>query len=235
MASAGFQVTVNIDPEEARRLATEIIALRAELAALTAPAACGHAGRYQYQDGDGAGETSCALCDLADMTRLWAADVGTLTARAKTVEARATALERDLNAALAEAARYAEALAKADPWTNDIPFNCVYCDAVWDANVGSSENQHNDGCVWIAATLRGPAQAKHIPQWRDVFKVDTIANIGDNWMVADFGADADGKHYILTTDHLHASEAGEFTEGAKADAELVCKLLNDHYRARKVE
>jgi len=73
--------------------------------------------------------------------------------------------------------------------------------------------------------------AKFIPSWRDVFKVDTGDKIGENWLVADFGMDGDGQNYILTTDHIHASEAGEFAQGAKADAELVCRLLNDHFRA----
>lgn len=73
--------------------------------------------------------------------------------------------------------------------------------------------------------------AKFIPHWRDVFKVDTHEHIGENWLMADFGRDYDGKSYIIVTDHLHASEAGEFTRGAKEDAELVCRLLNNHYRA----
>ena len=71
------------------------------------------------------------------------------------------AMEEQVKDARAEAARYAEALANSDPWTNDVPFNCVYCDAVWDSDIGSSENQHNAGCVWIAAAaLRGPAQSE---------------------------------------------------------------------------
>lgn len=62
------------------------------------------------------------------------------------------------------------------------------------------------------------------------FKVDVIENIGENWMIADFGADEDGKHYILTTDHVRCSEYHEISGGAKYDAELVCRLLKEHYR-----
>ena len=62
------------------------------------------------------------------------------------------------------------------------------------------------------------------------FKVDVIKNIGDNWLIADFGADEDGEHYILTTDRVHASESDEVMLGAKEDAELVCRLLKEHYR-----
>lgn len=63
----------------------------------------------------------------------------------------------------------------------------------------------------------------------DIFKVDTIENSGDNWLIADFGVDQDGKHYILTTNQVHASELHQYSGGAKADAELVCKLLNGGY------
>ena len=62
------------------------------------------------------------------------------------------------------------------------------------------------------------------------FKVDVIKNIGDNWLIADFGVDEDGEHYILTTDRVRSSESGEVMLGAKGDAELVCRLLKEHYR-----
>ena len=103
-----------------------------------------------------------ALRNLADAWQAEraqaAADLVALK-RAKEENDERFMIERD--AARAEAARYAEALANSDPWTNDVPFNCVYCDAVWDSDIGSSENQHNAGCVWIAAAaLRGPAQSE---------------------------------------------------------------------------
>lgn len=62
-----------------------------------------------------------------------------------------------------------------------------------------------------------------------IFKVDTIENIGENWHIADFGVDMDGKHYILTTDCVHASELYMFSKGAKEDAQLVADLLNKYY------
>lgn len=64
-----------------------------------------------------------------------------------------------------------------------------------------------------------------------VFKVDTIEQAGENWLIADFGVDSDGEHYILTTDHVHASEMADYDLGAKGDAELVAKLLNGYYEA----
>ena len=65
----------------------------------------------------------------------------------------------------------------------------------------------------------------------DIFKVDTIENAGNNWLIADFGTDTDGKHYILTTNYVHASEFTTYSGGAKEDAELVCKLLNEYIAA----
>ena len=63
-----------------------------------------------------------------------------------------------------------------------------------------------------------------------VTKIDTIENSGENWLLADFGVDSeDGKHYILTTDHVHASEL--FLLGSvREQAELVSILLNEHWK-----
>lgn len=66
------------------------------------------------------------------------------------------------------------------------------------------------------------------PAW-EPYKVDTVENIGDNWLIADFGTDMDGKNYILSTNYVHASESHQYTKGAKEDAELVCALLNRIY------
>ena len=67
------------------------------------------------------------------------------------------------------------------------------------------------------------------------FKVDTIENAGDNWLIADFGVDVeDNKHYILTTDHIHASELAALGT-AREQAELACKLLNAQYEAKSFE
>lgn len=64
------------------------------------------------------------------------------------------------------------------------------------------------------------------------FKVDTIENAGENWLIADFGVDAeDGKHYILTTDHVHASELCALGT-AREQAELACRLLNAQHEAK---
>ena len=120
-----------------------------------------HGGRVRDALNIAMARRDALRAELADVRAQWQADVGSAIARALTAEARVTAMELERDAARAEAARYAEALANSDPWTNDVPFNCVYCDAVWGSDIGSSENQHNAGCVWIAAAaLRGPAQSE---------------------------------------------------------------------------
>ena len=65
--------------------------------------------------------------------------------------------------------------------------------------------------------------------YREIFMADTTENIGDNWMIAEFGEDEDGKQHILTTSNVHASELHNYSDGAKADAELVAKLLNAYH------
>jgi len=69
----------------------------------------------------------------------------------------------------------------------------------------------------------------------NIFKTDVIENVGDNWFIADLGVDQDGKHYILTTDYVHASELGLFSGGPKFDGELICHLLNNYYEERLSE
>lgn len=64
---------------------------------------------------------------------------------------------------------------------------------------------------------------------RTFFKADISENIGQNWFIANFGMDEDGNEYILTTDHVHASEVGHVSDGAKADCELVATLLNMYH------
>jgi hypothetical protein len=51
------------------------------------------------------------------------------------------------------------------------------------------------------------------------WRIDLSKNVGNNWLVAEFGGDDDGHSYIVTTDNVHASELEG--HGAKADAEFV--------------
>lgn len=50
----------------------------------------------------------------------------------------------------------------------------------------------------------------------------------DGWMLC-FGRDEDGKDYTIVTNGVHASEAGFILRGARLDAELVLRILNEHY------
>ena len=68
----------------------------------------------------------------------------------------------------------------------------------------------------------------------DIFKVDTIENVGDNWLIADFGEDDEtDKHYILTTNQVHASELWRLGT-VKEQIELVCLLLNEYYKSHNI-
>jgi len=52
---------------------------------------------------------------------------------------------------------------------------------------------------------------------------------GDNWLIANFGEDRDGGNWSVTTNGIHGSELHNVSFGAKGDAELVAKLLNDYW------
>lgn len=67
----------------------------------------------------------------------------------------------------------------------------------------------------------------------DTFKVDTIENIADNWLIADFGMGEDDHHYILTTNQIHASEIHKLGT-VKEQIELVCLLLNEYYKSHNI-
>ena len=61
------------------------------------------------------------------------------------------------------------------------------------------------------------------------FKVENNKDkLGDNWLIADFG-DKDGKNYWVTTNCIRGTELVNVSRGAKADAELVAKLLNEYW------
>ena len=68
----------------------------------------------------------------------------------------------------------------------------------------------------------------------DIFKVDILENFGNNWMIADFGEDDDGNHYILTTNQVHASELHKLGT-VKEQVELVCLLLNEYYKSHNIK
>lgn len=65
---------------------------------------------------------------------------------------------------------------------------------------------------------------------RTYFKAVT-AKQDDGWMMCDCGnSGMDGNdHYVVTTERLHADEVPDMCTDAKTFAELVARLLNDHY------
>ena len=65
----------------------------------------------------------------------------------------------------------------------------------------------------------------------EFFVVERGDATGENWTLA-FGTDDDGSDYAIATNHMHGSEAMAFLHSPKPDAELVCRLLNEHYTAK---
>ena len=62
------------------------------------------------------------------------------------------------------------------------------------------------------------------------FIAATSDKAAENWIIASFGMDEDGKEYFVTSYYLKADEVAQYSDGAKADAELVAKLLNLYFK-----
>ena len=62
------------------------------------------------------------------------------------------------------------------------------------------------------------------------FVAATGDNAAENWIIASFGMDEDGKEYFVTSYYMKSDEIACYSEGAKADAELVAKLLNLYFK-----
>lgn len=52
---------------------------------------------------------------------------------------------------------------------------------------------------------------------------------GDNWPICWVGQDAQGNHFHVTTNQVHASQLSDYSRGAEGDADLIAKLLNWYY------
>ena len=57
----------------------------------------------------------------------------------------------------------------------------------------------------------------------------------DNWLICSTGRDFGGKDWFVTTNHIHASDLNLYSQGAKADAELIARLLNWYYNNENAE
>jgi len=62
------------------------------------------------------------------------------------------------------------------------------------------------------------------------FIAATSDKAAENWIIASFGMDEDGKEYFVTSYYLKADEVAQYSDGAKADAELVARLLNLYFK-----
>jgi len=65
---------------------------------------------------------------------------------------------------------------------------------------------------------------------RKFIAVATSDKAAENWIIASFGMDQDGKEYFVTSYYMKADEIAQYSDGAKADAELVAKLLNLYFK-----
>jgi hypothetical protein len=77
-----------------------------------------------------------------------------------------------------------------------------------------------------------PAMGEYKEDEMAIFKA--VKNFdGDDWPIAGFGSDDTGNTWTVTTDRIHASEVWQYSAGAKGDAELVARLLNEYYTNQK--
>lgn len=64
---------------------------------------------------------------------------------------------------------------------------------------------------------------------QDPFQVETRDNYGEDFDYCFFGTDYDGKDYRIILEYPKAEHMGIISEGARANCELVAKLLNAYY------
>ena len=70
-----------------------------------------------------------------------------------------------------------------------------------------------------------------LPMMTGPWRTDEPRKFGDNWLVANFGADQEGREWLLTTDCVRASE---YSGDARADAEFcaIARVLIPRLIAR---
>jgi len=61
------------------------------------------------------------------------------------------------------------------------------------------------------------------------FRMAKNEESGDNWLICWTGQGAQGNHFNVTTNQVHASQLYDYTKGAEGDAELIAKLLDWYY------
>jgi hypothetical protein len=64
----------------------------------------------------------------------------------------------------------------------------------------------------------------------NIFKAVTGVETADNWLICWTGQDEAGEHWNVTTNKVPASKLHKYSQGPKEDAELIAKLLNEHYQ-----
>ena len=69
---------------------------------------------------------------------------------------------------------------------------------------------------------------------RRVFIAAPTESAFESWPICWTGTENDGVHWV-TTSRVHASELYQYSGGAKADAELIARLLNWYYNDENAE
>jgi len=69
---------------------------------------------------------------------------------------------------------------------------------------------------------------------RQIFIAVPSESAMNNWPIAWWAGQADdGQHWAVTTNGVNASAIVHYSEGAKADAELIARLLNWYHNNRE--
>ena len=65
---------------------------------------------------------------------------------------------------------------------------------------------------------------------RVLFTPGDDREIGDDWLLADFGEGPNGRKWYLTTDHVRGSEVPAAIDTPEALAKMVAELINSEWR-----
>ena len=68
-----------------------------------------------------------------------------------------------------------------------------------------------------------------------LFIATPISNASDNWLICSTGVEMTGIEWFVTTHNIHASDLNLYSQGAKADAELIARLLSWYYNDENAE
>ena len=68
-----------------------------------------------------------------------------------------------------------------------------------------------------------------------LFIATPLSIASDNWLICSTGVEMTGIEWFVTTHNIHASDLNLYSQGAKADAELIARLLNWYHNSMEAE